>query len=349
MNRLWCILILRPPLWLRVMVLIGAMVLYAATGFLYFESAMKPELSFADALWWATVTMTTVGYGDYFPITSAGRFLIAYPTMLVGMGIVAYALVQSVRFLVSAEVLNRKGLIMSRAKDHVLICHYPSKTRLLQVVSELHRSGDGSIVLVDPDLHQIDEDLVALGVSFVRGSTTEAETFHRANAAQAKRALVLSPNPTLAASDHTVVAACLTLKSVNTDVHVVGECVEQDNQALMHRAGCDSVVCVMSFVPGMLAHGVHDPGVIQVLHELTTWDPTINNLFIVPIEFNHGEHTVQSLRHHCIDHEITLLGVRTGKDQGSNIELNPKNSGVISKGDAAVVLMRKRPDRIQLN
>lgn len=40
-----------------------------------------------DALWWALVTITTVGYGDFFPVTGAGR-LIAFVVMLAGVGII---------------------------------------------------------------------------------------------------------------------------------------------------------------------------------------------------------------------------------------------------------------------
>lgn len=40
-----------------------------------------------DALWWALVTITTVGYGDYFPVTGAGR-VTGFMVMLAGVGII---------------------------------------------------------------------------------------------------------------------------------------------------------------------------------------------------------------------------------------------------------------------
>lgn len=43
--------------------------------------------SFGDALWWASTTVTTVGYGDRFPVTTEGRF-IAVALMLVGIAVV---------------------------------------------------------------------------------------------------------------------------------------------------------------------------------------------------------------------------------------------------------------------
>ena len=43
--------------------------------------------SFGDALWWATTTVTTVGYGDRYPVTTEGRF-VAVALMLVGIAVV---------------------------------------------------------------------------------------------------------------------------------------------------------------------------------------------------------------------------------------------------------------------
>ncbi|MFH5208109.1 potassium channel family protein [Antrihabitans spumae] len=43
--------------------------------------------TFGDALWWATTTVTTVGYGDRYPVTTPGRF-IAVVLMLVGIAVV---------------------------------------------------------------------------------------------------------------------------------------------------------------------------------------------------------------------------------------------------------------------
>jgi len=40
-----------------------------------------------DALWWALVTITTVGYGDYYPVTTLGRFVAAF-VMFAGVGII---------------------------------------------------------------------------------------------------------------------------------------------------------------------------------------------------------------------------------------------------------------------
>ena len=66
------------------LMLVSAVLMY------HIENAAQPD-KFAnalDALWWAVATFTTVGYGDLYPITAAGRLLSAVIALL-GIGLVA--------------------------------------------------------------------------------------------------------------------------------------------------------------------------------------------------------------------------------------------------------------------
>jgi voltage-gated potassium channel len=67
-----------------------AVIIFAAAGLeVAFELHARGSNihGFADALWWAVVTVTTVGYGDKFPVTAAGRG-VAVVLMLVGIGLI---------------------------------------------------------------------------------------------------------------------------------------------------------------------------------------------------------------------------------------------------------------------
>lgn len=58
----------------RVALVAGAVLFVGAAMAYYAERPTNPEFAtFGDALWWAIVTLTTVGYGDIVPITTAGR------------------------------------------------------------------------------------------------------------------------------------------------------------------------------------------------------------------------------------------------------------------------------------
>lgn len=66
-------------------------VLYlAAVGIYHFENPAQPEKfsSIFHSLWWAVTTLTTVGYGDMYPVTAGGR-LFTFFVLVIGLGIVA--------------------------------------------------------------------------------------------------------------------------------------------------------------------------------------------------------------------------------------------------------------------
>jgi voltage-gated potassium channel len=66
----------------------AATVLLGAAGVFVFEGGENRAIdSFEDAVWWAIVTATTVGYGDVSPVTTEGR-VIAVMLMLIGIGVI---------------------------------------------------------------------------------------------------------------------------------------------------------------------------------------------------------------------------------------------------------------------
>jgi voltage-gated potassium channel len=66
----------------------GTLVLGAWLVLLFEEKAKGSNIhSYPDALWWAIVTVTTVGYGDRYPVTAGGR-AVAVVLMLVGIGLI---------------------------------------------------------------------------------------------------------------------------------------------------------------------------------------------------------------------------------------------------------------------
>ncbi len=70
---------------------VSLIVLYlASVGIYYFEREAQPEhfASVFHSMWWALITLTTVGYGDVYPITTGGR-IFTFFVLFVGLGVVS--------------------------------------------------------------------------------------------------------------------------------------------------------------------------------------------------------------------------------------------------------------------
>ena len=68
----------------------GVLLYLSSVGIYYFEHAAQPEVftSVLHSLWWSLITLTTVGYGDMYPITAGGK-LFTFAVLLVGLGIIS--------------------------------------------------------------------------------------------------------------------------------------------------------------------------------------------------------------------------------------------------------------------
>ena len=62
----------------------------AGVGIYYFENPVQPEAfaSVFHSLWWSVATLTTVGYGDIYPVTVGGK-LFTFFVLIVGLGVVS--------------------------------------------------------------------------------------------------------------------------------------------------------------------------------------------------------------------------------------------------------------------
>jgi voltage-gated potassium channel len=300
----------------KAVVLFVLLLWYTTAGFLYFELPAKPDLGWGDGIWWSLVTMATVGYGDLFPATPAGRFLVGVPAMVFGIGFLGYLISAIAGSLLESRSRRLKGMVDLKLDDHVLLVNYNGLDTILRLVHELRAdpaTRGKTLVLVDETLAELPPELADLDVHFVKGDPTRDETLGRASAATATHAIVLAKEPGNPHSDDHNLVTTLVLESLNPKLFSVVEVISPGKIRQVELAGADSVICAAQLTSGLIVQELQDPGIKDLVLDLLS-DLGGHQFYVAPLG-TLKEWTYAEVVRWGLQERVTVLGIRReGKD-----------------------------------
>jgi voltage-gated potassium channel len=241
-----------------------------ALCYYHFDRAVKPELTFWDALWYSAVSITTIGYGDFFAVTPGAR--IGMLVFVVGLGLTSFTALLGllVDRMMQINFKEVRGLATVHCKDHILLINFPDAVRVEQIIEEFRRDAEfkkRDVVIITDALETLPFDRP--NIFFVKGSPLQAETLERAGLSRARLAMVLadSHNPS---SDGLVAAIINLIEHLNPDVKTVAECLDVRHSVLFRSTRCDSIVYAHRLLNNLLVQEVQDSGIAAVVAALTS-------------------------------------------------------------------------------
>lgn len=230
---------------------------------LWLAERARPEASIGsvfDALWWAVVTIATVGYGDVYPTSPLGRVL--GMAFIVG-GVVLMAIVSGTvaSMFVERRIREGKGLQDIKMKGHCLVCGWCQDGHRVLSSIEADRPG-ASVILVamlEPEgFEAVKAAHHGLDLRFVRGDHTQESTLKKASAAQAALCLLLPDrsggNGDSNADERTILCA-LALKAMARGARVRATVLKPESEGHLRRAEVDDVVVHGEFTGYLLSAG----------------------------------------------------------------------------------------------
>ncbi|NQU28130.1 MAG: NAD-binding protein [Candidatus Marinimicrobia bacterium] len=272
MMRKWFKYIIRN----RFIQVVGGIFLVMMTGGLILRLLEPGEIAEGgNPFWWAIVTMTTVGYGDYYPATPTGR-LFAIVVMFAGISLTALLTATISSIFVARKIREDKGLEKLNLSDHIILCGW-NKTgeQIVDAIQNLSDSQQHELVLIndlgEDDINRLKNRYTKIDLYFVAGDFSSEPILERANL-QAATTVMIIPNQTKddvgGSPDEKTIFATLTIKAMSPNIRVVAYLNNRENLTHIKRANADEVVLSDDFGAFMVAAHVMDPGIPQAVNTL---------------------------------------------------------------------------------
>ena len=220
------------------------------------------RVTLVDAIYYATVTITTTGYGDITPVEPHARIInailvtplrIAFLVLLVGT---------------TLEVLANQGRRMfkdgrwrKQMRNHVVVVGFGTKGKSAVETLEGNGINPAQVVIIDSRPHAI-SDANLRGYAAIEGDATRREILRRAEIIKAREVIITLDR------DDSAILVMLTVRQLNPSAHVVVAVREDDNASLLRQSGANAVVTSSEAVGRLLGLSAVSPNLGIIIEDL---------------------------------------------------------------------------------
>ena len=252
----------------RLLVALGLIAFVALVAYLgrdgYRDGDAVGGLSVLDAFYYASVSVTTTGYGDITPVSEGARLattLLVTPArilfLILLVGTTVEVLAEGSRAAIRRQYWRR------RLHDHFIICGFGTKGR--NAIATLTAAGCDAerIVVVDADANAV-EEATRSGFAAIHGRSTRTDVLREAGVERAKGIVVATD------TDESAILTTLTAREHNKTATIVAAVREAENRHLIHESGADSAIVSSGTAGRLLGLATDSPRLVEVLEDLMT-------------------------------------------------------------------------------
>ena len=259
---------------LLLVVFIAVVVLVGRDGY---TDVTGDPVGIIDALYYASVTVTTTGYGDISAVTQATR--LATVLLITPARIIFLILVVGTTVEVLTEQY-RQLLAVRRwrddVQDHFVICGFGATGRSAAHALLADGVDPSAIVVVDSSTAAT-EDATEAGFTSVHGDASRTAVLDAA-AVSSARSVIVTPN-----RDDTAVLITLTVREANPSAHIVTAVRERENKHLLRQSGADAVIDSSAAVGRLLGLATQTPTALGVIDDLLDVGTSLELAEVAPV------------------------------------------------------------------
>lgn len=318
---------LRLPLLVRILLIAVLVFLSFGVSIHLLEPDTFPSIF--DGIWWAIITASTVGYGDYVPHSILGR-ITALILILLGVGFVSSYFGTLAAAAVTKQDAFLEGRIAFKGEGHIIIIGWNERSK--ELISKLtDTKSPQMIVLIDETLEA--NPVKSRFVHFIQGKGHVDETILKSDIKQAEKVLITADrgNDELQA-DMNSILTLLTIKGICSQVKCIVEILTAEQVINACRAGADEVIQSNKLTSVFMVNSLHSNGdglLSNIVHELqesrvascTAEMPVIGKPFseVCDLQLKKG---------------LVLIGIQ----RGDETFLNPSHSLLIEENDQLLII-----------
>lgn len=301
---------------------------FGISGFMIIE-----DYSFFDALYMVTITITTIGYHEVHPLSSAGK---AFNILLIltSFSTFTYALAHLTQYVASGEMTayfkNRNLMqVLEKMENHVVICGFG---RNGQQAAKILRSHKINFVVIDKQVDLFNSSKNEHpNLVYLAEDATNDDTLIRAGIKKARALLVTLP------TDSDNVFIVLSARSLNSDLQIISRATNQSASVKLYKAGASNVIMPDTIGGTHMATLVSKPDVLEFIDFLSSEDG--ESIHIESISF---DNLPQNLKGKTIFEimnwkktGVNCIGI---KSSSGKFFINPPGTTCISEGMRIIFL-----------
>ncbi|MBP7732635.1 MAG: NAD-binding protein [Caldisericia bacterium] len=299
----------------------------------YFEAGAKDSIikTFWDAVWWAVVTMSTVGYGDMVPKTPQGK-AVAVLAFFSGIVLIAVLTASIASKLVERLVIKVKPKDTSNLKNHILVLGWNENGE--KIIGNIERDCDKDTeIVVMCSIDQMPN--LPEGVIGVNGNFTRLEELKRVSAQNAKVVMILADTKAGMDTDSRTILTVMAVKRIsNGKARCICEVFSSEDREYLENVGADEIIVRSELAGTILSRTVYNPGLGGFMQDLLKFEGTSTILMKIAIPDQIGLTFGYMFSHLYQKHNEILLGIL----RNGIVLTNPDSEEIIKENDKLFML-----------
>jgi voltage-gated potassium channel len=317
---------IRLPIISRILVIAGGMIFLFGAAIHFIEPKNFPTIF--DGIWWAVITASTVGYGDFYPTSIPGR-ITGIILLLVGTGFLSSYFIHLSAATVTKQNEYLEGKVGFKGEDHVIIIGWNERSRsIIRTIAETRKT----IILIDETLKT--NPIKDGNVHFIRGRANRDDTLLNARIQTARKVIITSDqNLDELQADMNTVLTLLAIKGLNPDIRCIAEILTSEQINNARRAGADDLILTNSLTSAVILNSISSEGHVNSLLDFLG-ELNGKHLSYIPAETNTIGKSFQEANTILMSRNIILIGIKKGDD----MVVNPAKHIKVEHDDQLLVI-----------